>query len=88
MDANLQSLPSLLLETYNYEKNREYDSVATRRVIRKGDPPIRSFFARLFYKLFNQISQSDMVDGSRSYRLMSKKFMNVIIEMFEGKLIL
>ena len=83
MDADLQDPPSLLPEMYKYVKSREYDSVATRRVTRKGEPPIRSFFARLFYKLMNRISQTDMVDGARDYRLMSRQFVNAILEMSE-----
>lgn len=83
MDADLQDPPALLPEMYNYVKNEDYDSVATRRVTRKGEPPIRSFFARLFYKLMNCISQTDMVDGARDYRLMSRKFVNAILEMSE-----
>ena len=83
MDADLQDPPALLPEMYSYVKNGEYDSVATRRVTRKGEPPIRSFFARLFYKLMNHISQTDMVDGARDYRLMSRKFVDALLAMAE-----
>ena len=83
MDADLQDPPALLPEMYEYVKNGEYDSVATRRVTRKGEPPIRSFFARMFYKLMNKISQTDMVDGARDYRLMNRKFVNALLDMAE-----
>ena len=61
----------------------EYDSVATRRVDRAGEPPIRSFFARMFYKLINKISDADVVDGARDYRLMKREMVDVIVEMGE-----
>ena len=83
MDADLQDPPALLPEMYSYVKTGEYDSVATRRVTRKGEPPIRSFFARLFYRIMNNISQTDMVDGARDYRLMSRKFVNALLDMAE-----
>lgn len=83
MDADLQDPPSLLPEMYDTVKNQGYDSVATRRVTRKGEPPIRSFFARMFYRIMNRISQADMVDGARDYRLMSRKFVNALLDMSE-----
>jgi len=83
MDADLQDPPALLPEMYSYVKKGQYDSVATRRVTRKGEPPVRSFFARLFYKIMNHISQTYMVDGARDYRLMSRKFVNALLSMSE-----
>ena len=83
MDADLQDPPSLLPEMYGYVKDGEYDSVATRRVTRKGEPKIRSFFARQFYKLMSRISKVDLVDGARDYRLMNRKFVNAILSMQE-----
>lgn len=83
MDADLQDPPSLLSEMLDILRNEDYDSVATRRVTRKGEPPIRSFFARLFYKIINKISKADIVDGARDYRLMNRKMVNAIIEMGE-----
>ena len=83
MDADLQDPPSLLPEMLNFIRNEGYDSVATRRVTRKGEPPIRSFFARLFYKVINKISKADIVDGARDYRLMKRKMVNAIVEMGE-----
>lgn len=70
MDVDLQDPPSLLPEMIDYLDSGEYDSVATRRVTRKGEPPIRSWFARQFYKLINRFSDSDIMDGARDYRLM------------------
>ena len=70
MDADMQDPPSLLPEMLGILEQGEYDSVATRRVTRKGEPPIRSWFARMFYKIINKISDSDVVDGARDFRLM------------------
>ncbi len=83
MDADLQDPPSLLPEMYRLVSEENYDSVATRRVSRKGEPPIRSFFARTFYKLMNKISQTDIVDGARDYRLMNRKFVNALLSLKE-----
>lgn len=82
MDADLQDPPSLLPEMFSYLE-QGYDSVATRRVDRKGEPPIRSFFARLFYRLMNRISKTDMVDGARDYRLMTRQVVDSILSMSE-----
>ena len=83
MDADLQDPPSLLPEMYELLRTGDYDSVATRRVDRKGEPPIRSFFARCFYKLINRISDADIVDGARDYRLMNRKMLDAIVSMGE-----
>ena len=83
MDADLQDPPSLLPEMYNAIIEEGYDSVATRRVTRVGEPPIRSFFARRFYHLMNKISKVELVDGARDYRLMNRKFVNALLEMGE-----
>lgn len=83
MDADLQDPPSLLAEMLEILKTEDYDSVATRRVTRKGEPPIRSFFARLFYKIINKISKADIVDGARDYRLMNRKMVDAIVNMGE-----
>lgn len=82
MDADLQDPPSLLPEMFEYMEEG-YDSVATRRVSRKGEPPIRSFFARMFYKLMNKISKADIVDGARDYRLMTRQVVDAILAMGE-----
>ena len=82
MDADLQDPPALLPEMYGYIE-RGYDSVATRRVDRKGEPPIRSFFARCFYGLMRKISKTDIVDGARDYRLMTRKVTDAILSMKE-----
>lgn len=83
MDADLQDPPSLLPKMLHAVKEEGYDSAATRRVTRKGEPPIRSFFARRFYGLMNKISTTEIMDGARDYRLMSRKFKNAIMQMKE-----
>ncbi|MCL2717348.1 MAG: glycosyltransferase family 2 protein [Lachnospiraceae bacterium] len=82
MDADLQDPPSLLPEMLDCIKNG-YDSVATRRVSRKGEPLIRSFFARRFYKLMKRISQAEIVDGARDYRLITRQVADAILAMPE-----
>lgn len=82
MDADLQDPPSLLPEMYSYIE-QGYDSVATRRVTRKGEPLIRSFFARMFYRLMNRISRTEIVDGARDYRLMTRQVVDAILSMSE-----
>lgn len=82
MDADLQDPPSLLPEMFSYLQ-KGYDSVATRRVSRKGEPPIRSFFARMFYRIMNKISDTDIVDGARDYRLMTRRVVEAILSMGE-----
>lgn len=83
MDADLQDPPSLLKQMYDAIKLEGYDSVGTRRVTRKGEPPIRSFFARMFYKIINKMSDIEMVDGARDYRLMKRKVVDAIISLKE-----
>ena len=83
MDADLQDPPSYLMEMYRAIKEEGYDSVATRRVDRKGEPVIRSFFARQFYKLMNKISNTEIVDGARDYRLMTRQMADAILSMKE-----
>ena len=82
MDADLQDPPALLPKMYKLIKEG-YDSVGTRRVTRKGEPPIRSFFARCFYKLINKMSKTEMVDGARDYRLMTRQVVDSIISLKE-----
>lgn len=83
MDADMQDPPSLLPEMLGILEQGEYDSVATRRVTRKGEPPIRSWFARMFYKIINKISDSDVVDGARDFRLMKAEMKDAIVSMCE-----
>ena len=83
MDADLQDPPSLLPEMVTYLESGEYDSVATRRVTRKGEPKIRSFFARRFYKLINRWSDADIADGARDFRLMTRDMVQAIVKMGE-----
>ena len=82
MDVDLQDPPSLLPEMFSYVE-QGYDSVATRRVSRKGEPPVRSFFARLFYRLMKKISKTEIMDGARDYRLMTRKMVDAILSMRE-----
>ena len=83
MDADLQDPPSLLPEMVQLLEMGNYDSVAARRISRAGEPVIRSLFARLFYKLINRISDTDIVDGARDYRLMKRDMVDVIVQMKE-----
>ena len=83
MDADMQDPPELLPKMMEILKTGEYDSVATRRISRKGEPPIRSFFARKFYQIINTISDSDIVDGARDFRLMKKEMVDAIVSMSE-----
>lgn len=83
MDADLQDPPSLLPEMYRAVTEEGYDSAATRRVSRKGEPLIRSWFARRFYKIMHKIAQTELVDGARDYRLMNRKFVNALLSMKE-----
>ncbi|MBO6148751.1 MAG: glycosyltransferase family 2 protein [Lachnospiraceae bacterium] len=83
MDADLQDPPSLLPEMFEAVYSGGYDSAATRRVTRKGEPPVRSFFARLFYKLMNHISTTEIVDGARDYRIMTRQMVDAILSMKE-----
>lgn len=82
MDSDLQDPPALLPEMLSCLE-QGYDSVATRRVSRKGEPPIRSFFARMFYKLMKKISKTEIMDGARDYRLMTRQVVNAILSMQE-----
>ena len=83
MDADLQDPPAILPEMYEALTVEGFDSAATRRVTRKGEPPIRSFFARMFYKIMNKISKAELVDGARDYRLMNRKFVDALLSMKE-----
>lgn len=83
MDADLQDPPFLLEEMYSTLKNEDYDCVATRRMNRKGEPPIRSFFAKKFYQLVNKISNTEIVDGARDFRLMTRQMVQAILDVGE-----
>ena len=84
MDADLQDPPELLLTMKSMlEKNPDLDCVGTRRTTRDGEPPIRSFFAKMFYKLINRISQVEMVDGARDFRFMRRQMVDAILEVSE-----
>ncbi|RGG77759.1 glycosyltransferase [Clostridium sp. AF17-2] len=83
MDADMQDPPALLPDMLHCLETEDYDSVATRRVSRIGEPKIRSFFARNFYKLINKISDADVVDGARDFRLMKREMIDSIVAMCE-----
>lgn len=83
MDADMQDPPSLLPEMVEKLSSGEYDSVATRRKTRQGEPKIRSAFARLFYRIINKISDAEIMDGARDFRLMKRAMVDAIISMCE-----
>jgi len=83
MDADLQHPPAFLPEMYSYVRNGEYDCATTRRVSRKGESKIRSAFARLFYKIMNKISQTEIVDGAQDFRFMARQMVDAILDMTE-----
>lgn len=83
MDADMQDPPSLLPKMYEMLLTGDMDCVATRRTSREGEPPIRSFFARLFYRLINKISNADIVDGARDFRLMSRQMVDAVLSLPE-----
>lgn len=83
MDADLQDPPALVPDMYWAVTEEGYDCVGSRRVSRKGEPPIRSFFARMFYKIINRVSDAQIVDGARDFQMMSRKVVNAILSMSE-----
>ena len=83
MDADMQDPPELLISMYDYITNEGYDCVATRRIDRNGEPLIRSFFAKIFYKIINKISDIDIVDGARDFRLMTNNVARAIVSIGE-----
>lgn len=83
MDADLQHPPAMVKDMYEALKDGGYDIAAARRVSRKGEPPIRSFFARCFYRLINKISKAEFVDGASDYRMLSRRAVNAILSMPE-----
>lgn len=83
MDADLQHPPSFLPQMYCYVRNGEFDCATTRRVSRKGESKIRSWFARKFYKIMNKISQTEIVDGAQDFRFMSRQMVDAILDMSE-----
>lgn len=83
MDADLQDPPALLPKMFEAVLEEGFDSAATRRVSRKGEPPVRSFFARMFYKIMRKISRTEIMDGARDYRLMARPMVDAIVSMRE-----
>lgn len=84
MDADMQDPPALLPQMLSLLESGEYDSVAARRVDRAGEPPVRSWFARKFYQLINRISDTEIVDGARDFRLMRREVVEAILAMGES----
>jgi hypothetical protein len=83
MDADLQDPPSLLPDMYRAVTEEGYDTAATRRVTRKGEPPVRSFFARQFYKIMNRVTDLEIMDGARDYRIMRRTMVDAVLDMKE-----
>ncbi len=83
MDADLQHPPDMLEEMYLAITEEGFDIAAARRVSRKGEPPIRSFFARCFYRLINKISRAEFVDGASDFRMLSRRAADALLEMRE-----
>lgn len=83
LDADLQHPPEFIPKMYEFVKNGEYDCATTRRVSRKGESPVRSWFARLFYKIMNKISQTEIVDGAQDFRFMTRHMVDSILSMTE-----
>ncbi|WP_278838414.1 glycosyltransferase family 2 protein [Ligilactobacillus saerimneri] len=83
MDADLQDPPDMLPQMVEILETTDYDCVGTRRVDREGEPPIRSFFARMFYRIINKISDSEIVDGARDFRVMTRPFVDSVLELSE-----
>ena len=83
MDCDLQDPPALIPEMLRLIEEEDYDVVGTRRVTRKGEPPIRSFFARMFYKIINKMSKVEMVDGARDYRMMTRQVVDNLLTLKE-----
>ena len=83
MDADLQDPPEFLEQMYDAVTKEGYDCAAARRVTRKGEPPVRSFFARMFYKLMAKMSKTEVVDGARDFRLMNRKVVDALLKCQE-----
>ena len=83
MDADLQDPPSLLPMMYQAVEEEGYDSAIARRVGRQGEPPVRSFFAKVFYKMINRMSDVEIADGARDFRLMNRKFVDALLRLRE-----
>lgn len=83
LDADLQHPPRLIPQMYEYVKSGEYDCAATRRISRKGEPALLSFFSRMFYKIINKISQTRIIDGAQDFRFMTRQMVDAILAMPE-----
>lgn len=83
MDVDLQDPPELLPEMYRILEEEGYDSVATKRSTRTGEPKLRSFLSESFYKFINKISKTEIVNGARDYRLMKRNMVDAVLDMSE-----
>ena len=83
LDADLQHPPEFIPKMYEFVKDGQFDCATTRRVSRKGESPVRSWFARLFYKIMNKISQTEIVDGAQDFRFMTRHMVDSILSMSE-----
>ncbi len=83
MDADLQHPPAFLPQMYDYVKDGEYDCATTRRISRQGESKVRSFFARMFYKIMNKISDTEIVDGAQDFRFMTRQMVDAVLSMSE-----
>ena len=83
LDADMQDPPSLLPQMFTLLESGDFDVVATRRVSRKGEPPIRSFFARRFYRMINKFTDVEIVDGARDFRVMKREVVDAILSLGE-----
>ncbi len=83
LDADLQDPPSMMAAMYKMVKEEGYDCVAARRADRRGEPPVRSFFSKMFYRIINRISDVHIVDGARDFRLMNRKYVDAVLKMGE-----
>ena len=83
LDADLQDPPALLPDMLDALLTGDYDCAATRRTTREGEPPVRSWFARMFYRIINKMSDTEIVDGARDFRLMSRRMVDAVLEMSE-----
>lgn len=83
MDADLQHPPAMLKQMYEAVSGEGYEIAAARRVTRKGEPPIRSFFARMFYRIINKISKAEFVDGASDFRMLSRAAVDAILQVRE-----
>ena len=83
LDADLQDPPEMLSQMLDALTKESFDCAATRRATRSGEPVVRSFFARCFYKLMAKLCDIEVVDGARDFRLMSRKYVDAVVSLYE-----